>query len=132
MGRRLFDGKNYESVVQKLEQAWALGCSDAEASLYADISKAALCEFLKANPKIAERKERLKETPILKARAAIFKAIEKGDGQLALKYLERKLKREFSTLQELSGPDGKPLPTNTVQVYIPHNNRDPLPQPKKK
>ncbi len=132
MGRKLFDGKNRETVIQKLEQAWALDCSDAEAALYADISKAALCDFLKANPDIAERKERLKQTPVLKARAALFRAIEKGDGGLALKFLERKLKREFSTLQELSGPDGKPLPNNLVQVYIPHNNRDPLPKPKKK
>lgn len=126
MGRKQFDGKDYNSVIEKLERAWMLGCSDHEASLLADIDPAALCRFLKANPKLSQRKELLKKTPFLKARNAIMKQIESGDGNLALKYLERKLKSEFSTLQEVSGPGGKPLaaPTSVVQIYIPDNKRD--------
>ena len=106
MGRKLFDGKDYEEVIRKLETAWALGCADTEAALLADISSAALCEFLKANSKISERKAQLKETPILKARAQLHKSIHNGDGKLALQYLERARNKEFAPRSELSGPDG--------------------------
>jgi hypothetical protein len=99
-GRHWFDGKDFDLVVTKLEQAWALGCSDVEASLVAGISTGALCRFLKSHPDIAKRKEQLKETPVLEARNALYKQIKKGDGALALKYLERKKKKEFSVLHE--------------------------------
>ena len=108
-GRPLFDGKDYDTVIQKLETAWALDCSDAEASLLAGISPAALSDFLKKHPEVSERKLQLKEQPVLSARNTLHKAISKGDGPLALKYLERKKKKEFSTLQELSGPEGEPM-----------------------
>jgi len=101
-GRPLFDGKNYDEVIRKLETAWALDCTDAEAASFADISKAALCEFLQKHPDVAERKSRLKEKPVLSARNALHKAINNGDATLALKYLERKRKDEFSTRQEFA------------------------------
>ena len=100
-GRKLFDGKDYNTVLQKLEQAWALDCTDAEASSLADISSAALSDLLKKHPDISERKKRLKEKPVLSARNTLHKAINQGDADLALKYLERKRKDEFSTRQEL-------------------------------
>ena len=99
-GRPLFDGKNHDIVLQKLEQAWALGCSDVEAALVAGISSSALYAYLKNNPEVSARKEQLKETPVLEARNALYKQIKKGDGALALKYLERKKKKEFSVLHE--------------------------------
>jgi hypothetical protein len=131
-GRKLFDGKDYNAVLLKLMQAWSVGASDQEASAHAEISDSALCQFLKAHPEISKHKEQLKEKPILNARVTLAKAIQKGDGSLAIKYLERVRKREFSTLQEVSGLDGRPLQTSVVQVYIPHNGRDPLPEQKEK
>ena len=124
-----------EIVLQKLEQAWALDCSDAEAAAYADISETALHAYIAKNPEISERKKRLKKRPVLAARSTVIKKIQAGDAKLAMQYLERKLSGEFSTMQKLAGPDGKPLPAasaNVVQVYIPHNNRDAIPEPKKK
>jgi len=102
-GRKLFDGKNYETVVRKLCTAWARDCTDSEAAAFAGISKAALSGFLKNNPLISEQKERLKQTPVLKARETLHRAIEEGDAGLALKYLERKLKEEFSPLRLHAG-----------------------------
>lgn len=102
-GRRLFDGKNHDNVIQKLESAWALDCTDSEAAAFAGISKAALSGFLKNNPHISEQKERLKQFPVLKAREILHGAIEKGDAVLALKYLERKLKEGFSPLRLHAG-----------------------------
>ena len=89
-----------KECIQKLEEAFALGCTDLEACLYADIAAASLYNYQKENPKFLERKHRLKENPILKARTCVVKAIE-SDSDLALKFLERKLKSEFSTQQNL-------------------------------
>jgi hypothetical protein len=94
-GRPQFDGKPYDVVLSKLEQAWALDCSDKEAACLADISAGSLSKFLKAHPDVMKRKELLKERPVLNARNILHKAIAAGDGNLALKYLERKLKAEF-------------------------------------
>ena len=127
MGRKLFDGKDYDTVIQKIETAWALGCSDAEAALFAGISKAGLCQFLQAHPDITERKELLKETPVLQARMTLYNSIKKGDGKLAIAYLERARKKEFCTRQEQTGPDGTPLTPSTTRIYIPHNGRNDLP-----
>jgi len=99
-GRKQFDGKNYDEVIRKLEFGWALGASDAEAALVADISAAALSEFLANNPKISERKEALKSRPVLEARECLVKAI-KTDPELALKFLERVRRKEFSIRSEV-------------------------------
>lgn len=101
VGRKLFDGKDYDLVVQKLAEAWSLGCTDAEAAALADISCAALSDFLKKHPDVSERKAKLKQKPFLAARQAIMSAMSGGDAEMALKFLERKLKSEFSTRQEL-------------------------------
>ena len=97
----MFDGKNYDEVIRKLETAWALDCTDSEAASFADISKASLCEFLQRHPDISERKSRLKEKPVLSARNALHKAINNGNAELALKYLERKCRSEFAMKHEV-------------------------------
>ena len=123
-GRPLFDGKNPEIVMQKLEHVWALSGSDAEAAFFADISPAALCAYLKKHPEVAERKQALLNRPVLVAREAIVGAFDghaltrkdvdkKGnevivnmgtaprDPDVALKYLERKKRDEFATRTEV-------------------------------
>lgn len=95
-GRKQFDGKPIDEVVRKLETAWKIGCSDHEAACYADIGYTALAVFLKRNPVISARRDALKETPVVKAREVLHGAIEKGAAELALKYLERKLRSEFA------------------------------------
>lgn len=100
-GRPLFDGKDYDTVISNLETAWAMGCSDVEAASLADISSSALCEFLKRRPEVSERKEQLKQKPFLAARKAIMDSMQGGDAEMALKFLERKLKAEFSTRHEI-------------------------------
>ena len=108
-GRKLFDGKATEKVVSKLEEAFEYGATDDEACLHADISTAALYRYEKANPKFRERKQRLKLKPILLARSSVVSAL-KGSPELSLKFLERKVKDEFSLRHEHTGKDGKDLP----------------------
>lgn len=84
-----------ESVIGKLERAFAWGCTDKEACLYARINPDTLYSYCKSKPSFSERKSLLKETPILQARKALIEGFKKHPS-LALKYLERRRKDEFS------------------------------------
>lgn len=84
-----------EEVLRKLEEAFLLGCSDREACLMADIAPVTLYEYQKLNPEYVERKESLKENPILIARTTVVNGL-RSDADLSMKFLERKKKDEFS------------------------------------
>lgn len=98
-----------EEVLRKLETAFAMGCSDREACLYADIGSSTLYDYQNANPDFLERKNALKEKPVLMARAVILDKLQDKDAETAKWYLERKKKDEFSTRQEITGEDGQNL-----------------------
>lgn len=87
-------------IINKLEQAFSMGCSDLEACLYADIGKTTLYNYQNENPEFVERKEKLKEKLVLKARSVIADSLNKQDENTAKWYLERKAKNEFSTKVE--------------------------------
>ena len=89
-----------QDVVNKLEQAFSMGCSDLEACLHAGISKQTLYDYQAKNPKFVDRKEQLKEKLVLKARTVIAEALNRKDENTAKWYLERKAKNEFSTKVE--------------------------------
>ncbi len=94
-GRKLFDGKNEKSVLQKLEAVWVIGGTDKEACLYADISVSALMQYQNKRQKYLQRKDLLKQTSILRARQTVVSELDKN-AEFALKYLERKLSKEFA------------------------------------
>lgn len=96
-------------TVNKLEQAFAIGCTDEEACVFADISRTTLYDYIKKNPEFADKKEALKKKPILKAKNTVVKNLDNPD--MALKYLERKCKDEFSTKTEtaISTIDSSPF-----------------------
>jgi len=81
-------------VLQKLELAFAIDCSDEEACAYADISPATLYNYQNKNPEFLERKRQLAQKPILKARQTVVQKL--GDSYSnAMDYLKRKKKKEF-------------------------------------
>lgn len=100
-GRKLFDGKNVKIVIQKCEEVWSIGGSDAEAAFYADISTAALSDYLKKHSDVSERKDRLKEKTILKARREVVIGLNKNP-DFSMKYLERKKSAEFGSKYTLN------------------------------
>lgn len=108
-----------ENTVNKLDEAFALGCTDAEACLYADISKECLYQYQDKHPEYVGRKEQLKQRPVLLARSELIKGL-KGNPELALKYLERKLKSEFSLRTEFTGPDGENQKI-TIEIVQPND-----------
>jgi hypothetical protein len=94
-------------TISKLEEVFSIGGSDNEACFYADIGKSTLYNYQQEHPEFVERKEALKERPILKARQTVVKGLDEADN--AKWFLERKLKKEFANRQEVTGTDGKDL-----------------------
>lgn len=96
-----------EAVLGKLETAFSLGCTNEEASSFAGINPDTLYEYVKNNPEYSEKIEQFKQKLILKSRQTIVNVLDQP--KYAWRYLERKLKNEFSSRVELGGPGGKPL-----------------------
>ena len=92
-----------EEKLRKLEYAFAMGCSDKEACLYADIAPSTLYDYQLAHPAFAERKDQLKETPVLKARTTVFNGLSKVPTAQWL--LERRSK-DFKPKQETDFTSG--------------------------
>ena len=77
-------------VIQKLEAAFIAGCTDLEACCYADVSKSTLYDYCQVNPEFSERKETLKNQPIMQARFIIQDALTTGDLNTANRVVDRK------------------------------------------
>ncbi len=95
------------SVLEKLREAFLIGCDDIEAALFAGISVATLYNHQKANPTFLEWKEALKRNPFLKARKTIVEHLER-DPEFAMRYMERKKKNEFAPNAKLTIEDNRP------------------------
>lgn len=88
-------------TLNKLREAFAIGCTKVEACAYAKIGESTLYDYINANPLFSEEIEILIQTPILKAKNTIVKNLD--DVDTAKWYLQRKKKDEFSnTLIELN------------------------------
>jgi hypothetical protein len=70
-----------------------MGCTDKEACLYADIAPTTLYNYQLDHPEFVERKETLKDKPVLKARTTVYNSLNVA--QTAQWYLERKKKDKF-------------------------------------
>lgn len=90
-----------KQVLSKLKDAFAIGCTDEEACIYADISTPTFYRFCQADEDFREEKERLKEKPVIAARLNIVNAINSGSKSDAWEYLRRKRKKEFSESKEV-------------------------------
>lgn len=88
-----------ELNLQKLREAFLKGYTDAEACLFAGIGVGTLYGYDKRNPNYKSERELWKLNPISIARESVLRDM-KINGELALKYLERKLKNEFSLRTE--------------------------------
>ena len=111
-------------VIDKLEEAFAWGCSDVEACLWADIAPATLYQYQEKNPSFTERKANLKENPILLARKSVVNRLP-DDPKLALDFLSRKAKAEFSTKTEIehSGEINRNMSDEEIDAIIERGSR---------
>jgi len=83
------------AVVLLLIEATSWGCTDTEARVHADISQTAFDNFCKLNPLFKSYLAEKRQHPTVIARNSVTMGM-KNSGELALKYLERKLPDEFS------------------------------------
>jgi len=106
-------------IVQKLENAFSLGCTDLEACHLADISKATFYNIQNEIDGFLDRKEGLKKKSVIAARQSVIKGL-KDDPHLAMKYLERKCKDEFGTKQAVENSyldaDGERMDAPVLKV----------------
>ena len=116
-GRPLFGKKTVVSVLANLDQAFAIGCTDKEACGYADISLDALYRYERKHEAFRNRKQLLKEKPILQARTTVVKGLE-NDKEFSLKFLERKKRHEFSPHSTVIIDDGKGVLTEERKLEI--------------
>lgn len=68
------------------------------------------------NSEFAARMDMAKEYISEIARGVVAKRIKRGDTDVAKWWLERKKKDEFSLRQEMTGKDGKELPTPIIKI----------------
>lgn len=79
-----------EEVVKKLETAFNNGFNISEACQYAEISRVTYYDWLAADDVFSYRMSVAQAAPNKAAKALIISAIQKGDAQLAFRYLERR------------------------------------------
>jgi hypothetical protein len=104
-------------TIAKLEEAFLLGCGDVEACLFANITKTTLYNYQLNNPEFVDRKEQLKENPIFLARRSVITAMT-SDGDLALKFLERRKKDEFCPRTDVNVGGQKDNPLRAILESI--------------
>ena len=100
-------------TVKKLEEVFAIDGTVEEACFYADITRQTYYNWVKDDPKMYERFDRLRQRPVLKARQEIVKGLS-DNPEFSLKYLERKRKAEWSPRSEVTGAEGKDLVPENV------------------
>lgn len=97
------------ATLQKLREAFLLGCSDREACFFAEISPSSLYAYQQHHPDFLEQKELWKADLTFKARRVVVDAINTGDLRVSQWYLERKAKDEFGLRTEHVGKNGEPI-----------------------
>lgn len=98
--------KNTPDLMKSLRQAFLLGASYKEASLYAGISEKTLKNYIKADPDLLPQIELWRTEPTLKAKQTIISNL--GQPRVAMWYLERR-SIDFKPRQDIA-PIGRPVP----------------------
>ncbi|MGM0175703.1 hypothetical protein [Enterococcus sp. DIV0800] len=104
-----------EKVLQKLEYAFSYGLTDKEACVLADIAPSTLYNYCEKNPAFSERKEELKNKPIIKAKMNLVDSLKAGDEKATIWYLERKARNEFGNVQKIEHSGAIELPLHEKQ-----------------
>ncbi|MCC7571572.1 hypothetical protein KO465_09690 [Candidatus Micrarchaeota archaeon] len=104
-------------TVKKLEDAFIVGATVLEACFNANISKQTYYNWIEENPELLDRFELLKQSPILKARQTVVKALE-NDPKIAMRFLEKKLKGEFGNKDSEDSRDSKEIVDELMSRFV--------------
>jgi len=102
-----------ETTVKKLEEVFAIDGSVEEACYYANISRQTYYDWIKRDPKLKVKFDRLRNRPVLKARKEVVKGLNCYSN--AMDYLKRKKKLEFGDNIDVSTL-GKELPKAIINL----------------
>lgn len=92
--------------VSKLIEAYKNDATDRQAWVYAGISKDQYDYFVETHPLFYDIRDACKELPNLVAKRNLVNALNAGDKAISQWWAERKMRKEFATRQEFSGPEG--------------------------
>lgn len=119
MGRG--DTKLTPENVAELERRFRDGATILEA-IDGLMSESTYHKHRSENAEFAGQMDMAREYVTEIARGVVAKAIKRGDRDTAKWWLERKNKKEFSTRSELTGADGKDLPTPILGGQSVHSD----------
>lgn len=92
-------------IREKFIAACRLDASVPACCAYAGITTPTYYAYIKENPEFLAEIEVARQEPYLKAVNTIVKSLD--DPKIAIKYLERKHRKEYATRTELTGGDGE-------------------------
>jgi hypothetical protein len=101
-------------ILKKLEEVYAIGGSDGEACLWANIDPRTLYYYQEKHPEFIQRKKTLQKTPTLRARQEVVKGL-KDNPEFAFKYLTKKKRDEFGDNIDVTSKGEK---IQSIQVEI--------------
>ncbi|MEX1013647.1 MAG: hypothetical protein WDZ80_00615 [Candidatus Paceibacterota bacterium] len=107
--------KMTNETVNKLEQAFAIGCTDEEACSYAGISRETLNKYQNKNKEFLDKKHELKLKPVLKARQTIVNGL--GNISVAQWYAGKKMRKEFGNNIDIT-TGGKPIKDKSIAEEV--------------
>lgn len=85
-----------EAVVAKLLDAFAIGCTDAQACAYANISEATYYRHLNSNRTFESEVISAKQYPHILAKSTVVESMRSGNGKLALDWLKLREPENFT------------------------------------
>lgn len=98
----------------KLEEMFRIDATTGEACTYAGIAQSTFYEHMKKDEKFKQKMENSRNFPFLVAKKVIIKAINDGNGELALKVLKSRQREIYyektKNDTELTGKDGGDIP----------------------
>lgn len=115
-----------DKLITNIEPYLKEGCSLHEACLHGIVPYTTVIDYYNNDEELRKKIDRLQNEPILRARESLNKGVL-DNPELALRYLERKKKDEFSlkidTTQQQLGADGKPIDKIEV-IVVNSTNKD--------
>lgn len=84
----------HKKQLQKIREALAWGCSDAEACHYAGVTLRLFEKYTNRNAKFREEKIKLQTMPIVLLKKRLFEAIGEAKPETCLKILEKQEQKE--------------------------------------
>ena len=101
----------------KLQEAAALDCTVEEMAFFCDVSRQTVYNWFKEDPELFDKVERLRQTPILKARKTVVDKLDESYGN-SMDYLKRKRRTEFGDSVDVTTQGDK-----MGEVNIPKEDR---------